>query len=742
LSAASTAAQQPPQPAPEPDQARKPQQQLSIPGAGDEIRIGADVQSFEGGHYRGEGFVDLQSGQLRIQSDALDMYETEKPDGGKGRRVVAVGNVVFMRGEERLAGTRLEMDLDTSYAVMNDAVGYLEPGVWVQARRIERLDANVYRVEGGKFTSCAQPNPRWGFTASSATIEVDDKIKAKNVTFRVKSVPALYIPYLVYPIQQDQRSTGVLFPHFGYSSLRGFNLGTGFFWAMGRSFDQTLYLDRYSRFGYGVGHEFRYVRQAPSRGTFKTYVFQPRAGSELDYDVDWNALQLLPGNFRATLLVRQYSNLQFQQQFQDNFNLATTRSRRSMLALQGTLGRSTLLQLTAESMDTFFADDTYTNRRLPSLRLAQSPRRLGRTGLVFGWETRAEYVGNNFTTPEVSSYSRVDVAPELSRSFSTSYLQVTPRLRPRVTHYGRTLDEDNAILGPARLRPLFEGGLEVRGPSFSKVFGNPFGFYTDRLKHVIGPEVTWTYRTRVDDFDAIPKLDGYDQLLGTNQIDFALVNQLYAKRPSPSGKPTAQQFLTWRLQQTYYMQISSNQNEFDPNYSSVFFGVGGVPSHKSPLLSRLRLRPTPSLFASFDVEYDTNFRQFRSLGVSATANGNTLSFQGGWTRLKRVARRVENRVTTADVIRAGGRLKLPGELLAIDGNVNYDLLQKRLVNYSTRIRVGVQCCGLMVERIAFNFAGRKDQITRFSIELANIGSIGNFMGQEADVRRQGLAGQP
>ena len=47
--------------------------------------------------------------------------------------------------------------------------------------------------------------------------------------------------------------------------------------------------------------------------------------------------------------------------------------------------------------------------------------------------------------------------------------------------------------------------------------------------------MTCTYRTAVDDFDAIPKFDGIDHLLGTNQVDYALVQRLLAKRPGPAG---------------------------------------------------------------------------------------------------------------------------------------------------------------------------------------------------------------
>ena len=298
---------------------RKMSDQVASPETlpGGSIRVKAESQEQTSkGHWSLRGLVDVGLRDFHLQADRADVDEIERPDGTKGHNVVAEGNVVFMRGEERLAGRRLEID-DSGKGTFFDAMGFVEPGVFVEGKKIERLDAETYRVEGGKFTSCAQPNPRWAFSASSARIEVGDKIVAWNAVFRVKSVPAFYTPVIYYPIRHDQRSTGFLFPHFGNSTTRGFDVGSGFFWAMGRSFDQTFYGDHYSRFGWGVGHEFRYLQEAPSRGTFKTYAFKPQNGGPWDWDLDWNALQMLPGQFKATINVRQYSNLAFQQQFQE-----------------------------------------------------------------------------------------------------------------------------------------------------------------------------------------------------------------------------------------------------------------------------------------------------------------------------------------------------------------------------------------------------------------------------------------
>jgi LPS-assembly protein len=696
-----------------------------------EIRIKAETQGGDPSHYTFRGFVDLVAGDVRLQCELLDLYTTERPDGTKSRRIVAEKNVVFLRGEERLAGDRLDMDLDTGQGTFENAVGYVEPGVFVEGRKIERVDADTYRVEGGKFTSCAQPNPRWAFSASSARIEIDDKIVAKNVLFKLKSVPTFYTPIVVFPIREDQRSTGFLLPHVGFSNVRGTIVGEGFFWAMGRSFDQTFYGDYYSKVGFGVGHEFRYALDSPSRGTFRTYIFNSDNGGR-DWDLDYNALQQLPGKVRASVQVRKYSDILFQQQFQDNLNRATTRSERTYLNLQRTFG-STTLQAFVDNSKIYFGEDIRSNERLPALSLRRPPKKIGHTGIVFGFEARGERLGIGNTTldeGDVQFYSRYDVAPELSRPLNVSFLQLNPRVGYRYTHYGATDDGHGIFDGPALDRPYFQTAVEMRGPTFSRVFARPDGFYSERIKHVIGPEVTWSYRSRVDDFLAIPKFDGTDYLLGTHQVDYALVQRLLAKRPGPNGKLVPYEFLTWRIQQSYYVKIGNNQNSFDPNYTSNVFGPGGTPDHNSPVLSRLRFRPTNATSADFNVEYDVNFKQLRTLGLTGRIGNDRASILGSWSRGYRLSTIEAERVKLRDTVRSGGRLEILKNRFSVEGSADYDFLLKQFLQSRVMARYDVQCCGFMTELIQYNYNARIEKQFRFSITLANVGSIGNFMGAD------------
>ena len=731
LPCAPASAQAPPPPAttqPAEDQQVAPAEPVPDPG---EVRVRAEsYEQVKKGHVEARGFVDLNVSGMRIQADRADIFEEPRADGKVGHRVVAEGNVVFIRGEERMSGDRLEMD-DSGRGYLLNAVGYVEPGVWVEGKRVERLDDRTYKVVGGRFSSCSQPNPRWGFQASSAEIQVDDKVKAKNAVFKVKGVPVFYLPYMYYPISKDGRSSGFLFPHFGHSSYRGFNTGTGFFWAMGRSADQTFYADYWSKIGYGYGHELRYVRGAPSRGTFRTYVFDVEGADKLDYDFDWNALHMLPGKVKASVNVRQYSDILFQQRYQDDFNRASSRTQRWSGALEKDL-KLAVLSAYADTTSTYFGTDyTRVNGRLPGVSLRRFPRQIGWGKVVVGFQAKADRIqyGNE---ERVDNWSRIDVAPYVSRPFSLSFLEFTPSVGYRYTRYGESYgvneEDETAIIGPPINRSFFETQVEMRGPTFAKVWDTPGFGYSERFKHTIGPEVSWTYRTRVEDYNSIPKFDGEDYFLGTNQVAYSLVQRFFAKRRGPTGKAQPYEFLTWRLMQTYYVQIADGQGNYDPNYSSSAFGPGFKPEHLSPLQSRIRLRPTPVLSADFHLEYDVNFKQVRRSSVFANLAGPRASLTGGWSRSVRLAENPEERTVGAHSLRGNAAFELYPKRLFLEGSADYDLVNDVLWQMRGQLRYAVQCCGLLVEYIRYNWNGRDEKQWRFNLELANVGSIGSFLG--------------
>jgi hypothetical protein len=200
-----------------------------------------------------------------------------------------------------------------------------------------------------------------------------------------------------------------------------------------------------------------------------------------------------------------------------------------------------------------------------------------------------------------------------------------------------------------------------------------------------------------------------------------------SKGDAPAGgKEQPYEFLTWRVGQTYYEDPASR--EFDHAYSSNGFASEGA-SHLSPLQSQLDFQPSPRFRTNFDLEYDLNDGVLRSLSLGANLVGERASLQASWSRSESFLRN-ERTIPARSSVRGTGRLDLLPRRLRLEVQGNYDFVLRRMLQSSSRLRYDVQCCGFLAEVIRYDFNERIEQQFRFSIELANIGSFGNFNGDE------------
>jgi lipopolysaccharide assembly outer membrane protein LptD (OstA) len=156
-------------------------------------------------------------------------------------------------------------------------------------------------------------------------------------------------------------------------------------------------------------------------------------------------------------------------------------------------------------------------------------------------------------------------------------------------------------------------------------------------------------------------------------------------------------------------------------------------------MSRMRLKPTPGFSFDFNVEYDVNFKQVRRTSVTGNINAPRLFLNAGWSRSVRLAEDPAARTVGAHTLRGSTTIDLVPRRLSLEGSADYDLRNDLLWQMRGQLRYSVQCCGFVVEHIRYNYNGRDEVQWRFNLELANIGSIGNFMGAGAS-GSQGLGG--
>jgi hypothetical protein len=321
-------------------------------------------------------------------------------------------------------------------------------------------------------------------------------------------------------------------------------------------------------------------------------------------------------------------------------------------------------------------------------------------------------------------YQRFDVFPTISYPFTKlPFLTFRTTLMGRYTYYTSQLDEDRNYVDEGLDRRYYEVRFDMRGPTFGRVFNTPGNFYADRYKHVIEPQIVWSYRSRVEDFDEIPKFDSQDYVPGTNQVSFSLVNRFYAKKQAEGARSSAPvEFLTWVLSQRYFFDI--NASLYDRQFSTPYFTPEGTPSNYSPVTSKLLFRPGRSLNASWNLEYDFNFSRLRSVSLVGTLTGGRWgSVRGMWSRRNLVETgRVRHNLRGITTLRFG-------EKIQTDFDIAYDLVRKEMTQIRAGVNYNVQCCGFLFEVSRFSYGLLRDEnMFRFGVTLANIGTFGTFLG--------------
>ena len=202
------------------------------------------------------GNVDAHYGIYRLQANDITIYEAEN-------KIVATGSVIFDQGDEqRITGAKGTWNYRSKLGTFEDSTGFTNQTndgtvIYFTAERVERVGLNEVVITKGQFTACEEAVPKWSFTAASARIKKNDRLRLKGAKFRIKNVPVLIVPFASIPIKEKDRSSGFLTPTIGYSQRKGLRLSTAYYRTLGDSADVTLRADVYTGRGLGYGMDLR-----------------------------------------------------------------------------------------------------------------------------------------------------------------------------------------------------------------------------------------------------------------------------------------------------------------------------------------------------------------------------------------------------------------------------------------------------------------------------------------------------
>ena len=168
---------------------------------------------------------------------------------------------------------------------------------YIHGKRVLRdSQENIY-VKDAQFTTCNLPNPHFYIKADKINVIPGKQIITgpANVVIEGINTP-LVVPFGFFPIP-EKRKHGILFPTFGQSQERGYNLrGLGYYLPINDFFDVQIAGDIYFRGSWGFTLRSNYYKRYKYRGnlqfSFNRNEFgEPESPSfrvSNDYSLRWN----------------------------------------------------------------------------------------------------------------------------------------------------------------------------------------------------------------------------------------------------------------------------------------------------------------------------------------------------------------------------------------------------------------------------------------------------------------------
>jgi LPS-assembly protein len=728
-------------------------------GQNSTVTVHADSQEKNGDIYDLRGHVEVTYAETKLTADEVSYNE------GTGE-IVAKGHVSYDGPDSHLDATEAHYNVLTGQGWFLNGQGYLHPrlksrpGVmqtenpfYLQAKVVERLNALAYKITDGRVTTCQCERTGWSITASRANVEVGDKVVAKGTVFHFLRVPIFYAPILIDSIAPRPRQSGFLLPTIGNSSQKGFTFGDGFYWAINRSADLTLGVQNYSVRGLGGSAEVRARPTADSnldvsifgvndRGSRSNR--QLRAPGEIvratgEADNLW-------GGFRGVVDVDYANTLAFRETFTNNFTQAVTSEARQMGFLTKNFdaySANFYLSRYQNFLSTSGgAGNSISILHTPSFSFTGMDKAISGSPVYFSFDTSigaVERTEPDFSTSNLSE--RFDVHPEFTlRLKSLWHIHVTPSGGIRFTRYGTSLRPDRSGLD----RFLGDFSLDIRPPSFEKVFAHPYHGYL--FKHVIEPDITYRLVQATDPQDImdIVRFDNFDTLAETNEIEYSLTNSILVRKDVPSGTaaPRARELVSLRFSQKYYFDPTfggalepGRQIVYEPTSSLTGFAFARG-RQLSPLVSVLKLSPS----SNYDTELRADLNPYGGGVLNAGITSNVHRGLVGVSLTDFFINRTASELIP--VIPTMPLSQIPSfnllRTVASYGNVDhkgfsgafgidYNFVGGVAQQVVSQLGYHFSCFAVDVEYRRFNLGPiRQENEFRVAVSLSNVGTFGNF----------------
>ena len=509
------------------------------------VHMTADTLSYDEdtGIAVAEGNVELVLGTRTMRADRI------RYDSSTGEADLT-GKVRYKDADEEFAFDRITINLDSETGILyNGTIRISSSNYLIASQKIEKTGKSTFLIEKGMLTTCpCDPEPDWKFEVRRARVTLDKYAIGKDITFRIRGVPVLWLPWGAFPVKMTRQS-GLLLPNFSSNRSRGYTLQVPYYQVINRWSDATVTLDAMSRRGYRPEAEYRFVLNPESLGAVHATIFRDRA-DERNRARYYGENVYRSGPITANATLEMPSDPRYYLDLVDNNALLAARHARSegfVSAAGANSEHAVSIQWNKDLQEIPGPDNTV--QRLPEYTMTLLPMGIPVAGVDLSADISATRFQrrNGFDEVRARGFGEASRAIPLYRSFTLVPYLFADALETRF--------ERSPAGGPSDLGRFVPGGGATLSADARRDFPG------QALVHTAGVSAGYRYVPKIRQ-DDLPVTDRWSRLAPQSQFLFTFSQRLLGVKDGVAPK----EFLSFHIEWAYDLggKVPSGSPYVDP----------------------------------------------------------------------------------------------------------------------------------------------------------------------------------
>jgi len=221
-------------------------------------------------------FIYARDGVEVFYQNSL-IYATKAIYNKKSKILKLLGRVELIANNGlREDAKSITIDLNSSDIEFKELFLVSSNDIWISSSKAKK-SSNIYTVGKSTLSSCEISKPIWKMAFDKAVYDkTKEYMKLYDTTVYLLDKPIFYTPYLAFSTN-NQRSSGFLFPLFGYSKDEGVVYEQPIFWAIAPNVDIEFNPQVRTKRSYGGYATLRFADSANSNGALRVGYFRDKS---------------------------------------------------------------------------------------------------------------------------------------------------------------------------------------------------------------------------------------------------------------------------------------------------------------------------------------------------------------------------------------------------------------------------------------------------------------------------------